>query len=1079
MTAEPQAPQTPATQTPEAKEALLRALIARRRGGAEPAEIQPVPRTAPIRTSFGQRRLAFQRELDPEAASRNLIFAWTLTGRLDAEALFRAADLVVERHEALRVRIATVNGDPHQTVGLAFRFPVEVVEVAGASEQERDEGALRQLGLAMRPPMPLDSGRLLRVGLWRTGQDRHVFAVAVPHIAFDDWSAGILLGELATAYEAFAEGRRPELPALTVQYPDYAEWQHKVLGQEGRQKWAQEWASSMADAPPVLDLPTDRPRPQTTGGLTAAVDFRLGAELTGAVERVAAAGTATPFMVHLATYALLLARLSNSDDIVIGTPVTNRTTPALEPLIGFFINTLILRIRVDQATSFQELLAQVKAHVLEMFDHADTPYELLVERLNPVRVPGYNPVVQTLITQQTGSATPLRLAGVEATPLPAGDGASEYDLVVALMPEDGEMRGRIFYSAELFDRATMETLVTQYRSLLDSCTRRAQEPLYALGLPGAAGRPAVHRPEDGLDRFHPGVRLRSHAEATPDRTAVVAPDGTLTFAELDRRADRLAHALRSAEACHERTVGVLLPRSCALAVALLATWRAGAVFVPLDPAHPGERLKGIARDAGLHLLITPDGTAPDWWQGPTLGPESRDAAYGNGAGDGVGAAPGGLPTPHPAALAYLIYTSGTTGEPKGVGVSYGSLANLTRAVAPLATAESDLMANVLAPSFDGWIWSMVLPLAHGRGVVMADPVDGLEEILASSGAGTVTVTPSMLGVCEQLPDTLRTVIVAGEACPPHLIERWAPGRRFVNAYGPTETTVCATWADSAASDDVTTIGRPISQLRTHVVDRYLRQVPLGVTGELVVAGAGVARGYRNRPGLTAGRFVPDLFAGDGGRMYRTGDLVRERPDGSLQFIGRVDEQVKIRGFRVEPGETERLAAKVPGVLECAAAVFDGVQGKALGMVLVAADTACADDLIDRTERELARQLPQFMVPTVTLTVDALPLTRTGKLDRDALARLCADRPASLERAPMSPTEAIVAGVWEAALKVPVRDADANFFDLGGHSLLAAKLIRDLSDALGVVVTVRLLMTRPTVRGLAAECDRLREEPARP
>ncbi|MFE9402182.1 amino acid adenylation domain-containing protein [Streptomyces sp. NPDC006530] len=1045
--------------TKEAKEARLRAFLAARQASTNPTGIPLADRSGSVRTSFGQRRLAFQRELAPEAAGTNLIFAWTLTGALDTGALLRAVELVVERHEALRVRIDMVDGEPRQTIREPYGFPAPV-EVAGESQQEREAKAMLLVAEAMRPVMPLSEGRLMRAGLWRTATDRHVFAVAVPHIAFDDWSVGVLLHEIAAGYGAFAAGGVPELPRLRVQYPDYSEWQRATLDQPERLRWVEDWARSMADAPPVLGLPTDRPRPQYTGGPTATADFRLDAGLTAAVERVAAEAAATPFMVCLAAYGLLLSRLANSDDVVIGTPVTNRMLPELEPLIGFFINTLILRVRVDQTLTFRELLSQVKAQVLEMFEHGETPYELLVERLNQVRVPGYNPVVQTMLTQQSGSATPLSLPGIDAVPVPAGDGASEYDLVVALLPQDGQTLGRVFYAQDLFDPETIESWVGRYERLLDACAKQMDEPLYAVDPAGQPTALMSEQPSPGERGVHWALdQVRALAAADPARVAVVAPDGTLTYSEFERRVERLARALGAA-AGTEETVGVLLPRSCSLAVTLFAIWRAGAVFVPLDPAHPAERLSGICADAGIGLLITPDGGAPAWWQGPALAPDA----------DG---APVEWHPPHPAALAYLVYTSGTTGTPKGVGVSYGSLSHLANAIAPLAVAESGLMANVLAPSFDGWIWSMVLPLAHGHGVLLADPVDGLEELLTESAACLVTVTPSILGVCERLPDSLHTLVVAGEACPAQLIERWSPGRRFVNAYGPTETTVCATLADSAAGDDTSSIGRPLAGLRTYVVDRYLRRVPTGTTGELVVAGSQVARGYRGQPGLTARRFVPDVGSGDGGRMYRTGDLVRERPDSSLEFVGRLDGQVKIRGFRVEPSEVERAAAKVAGVASAAAVVVDGPHGKTLGLALVASDASQADAVAEHTELELTRRLPSFMVPTAFLTLDALPLTVTGKLDREALSRMCAQQPTIREPSPMSPVEKTIAEIWSVALGVDVAGADTNFFDIGGHSLLAAKLVRELSEALGVKVTVRLLMTRPTVRQLAAEAERLR------
>ncbi|MET8624475.1 amino acid adenylation domain-containing protein [Kitasatospora sp. NPDC004669] len=1064
------------------KEAQLRAFLARRRGLAERGGIERADRTAPIPTSFGQRRLWFQRELDPVAGSRNLVFAWALDGQLDPAALFRAVGLVVGRHEVLRLRIEARDGEPYQTVADPVDLPVDVVEVAGDTVQEREGEARRLIAEAMRPPLPLDSGLLLRMGLWRVAPERHLLALAVPHIAFDDWSVGLLFTEMAAGYEALVKGEEAVLPALPVQYPDYAAWQRGLYEQEGPRAWVEEWAESMTDAPPVLELPAARPRQQSGTVHTETVDIAVAPRLAGAVERLAEGEAATPFMVYLAVYCLLLAELSGSEDIVVGTPVTTRTVPALEPLLGFFVNTLILRADVDRAGSFEQLLHRVKSRVLELMEHSHTPYELLVERLNPARIPGANPVVQSMLTLQSGSASTLRLAGLRAEPIGAGDGASEYDLVVALAPggegpSGGEgMRARLFYSADLFDRETVEGFGRRYLSLIEACTSEPKAPLCALEATGDSagtwGLTGPVAPAAVVESHDVGLRVRAGAAAHPGRRAVLADDGELTFAELDRRADALAGVLLRSGAGPERTVGVHLPRSCALAVAVLATWRAGAVFVPLDPNHPDERLSGIAADADLKVVVNADGAAPSWWHGETVA-----------VGAGEGTERPALPVPHPASLAYLIYTSGTTGKPKGVGVSYANLTNLAWAVGSLADFRAETAANVLAPSFDGWIWSMVLPLAHGKGVVMADPVgeESLDELLTRTGAGAVTVTPSLLGVSERLPDTLDTLVVAGEPCPPALIRRWAPGRRFVNAYGPSEITICATWADSLAGDDVSTIGRPIGNYRVHVVDRYLRAVPPGVTGELLVGGAGVTRGYRNSPGLTARRFVADPFAKDGGRLYRTGDLVSQRPDGTMQFVGRLDQQVKIRGFRVEPGEIERRAVEVPGVADCAAVVLEGGHVGTLGLALVAAEagTETASALVRGVQDVLERELPSFMVPTRIVVVEALPLTRVGKLDQERLAQDFASAEAPRQPTSMTPLEAVIAGLWAEALDCPVPDASGNFFDLGGHSLVAAKLMPRLSEALGTKLSVRHLMTRPTVRALAGEAERLGAQVPRP
>ncbi|MGW2426319.1 non-ribosomal peptide synthetase [Streptomyces sp. NPDC001709] len=559
--------------------------------------------------------------------------------------------------------------------------------------------------------------------------------------------------------------------------------------------------------------------------------------------------------------------------------------------------------------------------------------------------------------------------------------------------------------------------------------------------------------------------VRRHARDAPEVTAVRASDGTLSFAELDRRADRLAATLAEAGAGPEVAVGVHLSRSVHLVTALLATWRLGAVFVVLDPDHPRQRLSLLLRDAGVSVLVSDPRSALVHEGVPVIDPADVPAFESDVPAD---------PRPHrPDALAYLVYTSGTTGEPKGVSITYRNVAHLVAALGTLAPEEGRAGGNVLAPAFDGWLWSTLIPLAYGRGVVLADPRDGTEGLFAGD-VDLVTATPSLLAAHEPpaAEAGLRTVVSAGEACPADLAARWSAGRRFINAYGPTETTICATWADTDAGDDPATIGRPLPGYRVQVLDERLRPVPDGTPGELFISGPGVGRGYHRRPGLTAAAFLPDPTA-EAERMYRTGDLVRARPDGTLEYLGRIDRQLKIRGFRVEPAAVASVARTVPGVRSAAAFPLPGPAGHTLGLAVVP-ETGAGTTLAQQVRTAVAAALPDYMVPASVITVERLPLTVTGKVDESELAELCRQDGAakSTDDAWGNASEERVAHAWATALGRPVPSAEANFFELGGHSLIATQVVAALRAETGLRLTMRHLFGNPTVRQFAAVLDDL-------
>ncbi|MGC0333715.1 amino acid adenylation domain-containing protein [Streptomyces sp. SAI-170] len=1046
---------------PDDRAQLLQRWLAGRRGSSDAPAVPRADRSAPLRASSGQRRLWFQDHAEDVSGDRNIPFAWRLTGSLDTDALFGALDLIVRRHEALRTAFREDGAELLQEVRDPYAFDRTVVEVPA-------EALAGPVETATYEPFDWTEGRLLRARLFRLAPDRHVLLLVAPHLVVDDWSAGTLLAELTAGYTALTAGDEPALPELAVQYPDFAEWQRTRLENGALQPGIDFWLRALDGAPTVLDLPTDRPRPAHSSHRAGWTPLHVDDATARAVEELCAREKATSFMALLASYAVLLARRSGSRDLVIGSPVAGRSLSELEPLIGFFVNTVPLRVRVDPQQPFSALLRQVRETVLSAMEHQDVPFDHLVQLIAPERSTAANPLVQVAFSLNAAAGRARPLPGLELADHPVAGRSSRYDLVLALAPEDEGLHGEVVYDADLFDPETAEQLAAEYLATVRALVAEPELPL--LRLPGDAADAALDGPAADFDAgLNVAELVAEVARQDPDRIAVRAPDGAFDFAALDRRANALAAALREHGAGPERAVGVHLGRSRDLVAALLAVWKTGAAFVPLDPAHPVDRLAATVRDAGVTVLVA-DAAAPLARAAdgvPVLDPATLAAAE----------APEVRPERGlPDALAYLVYTSGTTGEPKGVGVSYRNLANLVAAVAPLAPAHHGLGGNVLAPAFDGWIWSTVLPLAHGRGVVLADPLDGMDTVLDGT-VDLITATPSLLAA-QPTPAAgsgPRTVVVAGEASAPALVERWSRARRFINAYGPTETTICATWADSAAGDDPVTIGRPLPNYRIRVLDRYLRPVPAGTPGELFIAGEGVARGYRNLPGQTAARFLPDPL-GDGGRMYRTGDLVRLRPDGTLEFVGRADQQIKVRGFRVEPAGIERATSAVPGVRSAAVFTVPGPVAPALGLAVVPDDTA-GEKLETEVRTALEAALPDFMVPSYVLRVDRLPLTATGKVDEAALVLLCeenTDRDRAGE-APSTPSAKLVAKAWSTVLKKPVDSVEDNFFELGGHSLVATQVVSTLRKETGLRLPMRLLFAHPTVGALAAELDRLAAE----
>jgi amino acid adenylation domain-containing protein len=1072
--------------------------VERLRSRAAPADevppLLPVPRDgSPLPLSFAQQRLWIIDRMEPGGSVYNMPLALRLRGPLDAGVLGRALGEVVRRHESLRTTFGDADGAPFQVVHPAGRPAAGTVDLARLPAAGREAEAGRLVRELARRPFDLAAGPLFRPALLRLAEAEHVLILAMHHVVSDAWSTGVMFRELSELYPAFLAGEASPLPELPVQYADFAAWQRAWLTGETLERELAWWRERLAGAPAALELPTDRPRPALPGP-RAATSFRvLPRAAADAVRALARREGATTFMVLLAALDLLLARWSGEDDVVVGTPIANRNRRETEGLIGFFVNTLALRADVSGNPAFRGLLARVRESTLGAYQHQDVPFERLVESLGVERTTRHTPLFQVMFSLDDGVGAPRPFGGVAAEYLATGAPAAKFDLAVSAVAGEEGLAVRFGYREELWEASTIERVVEAYALLLEGAAADPSRAVLDLPLMADAERERMLREwSPGPAAPHPDLPLHgmfaAQAARTPDAVALTSGSETLTYAELDRRAEAIARLLRGVGVGRESRVGLCVERSPDAVAGILGILGAGAAYVPLDPAYPAERLAYMLEDSGATALLTQErlrGRLPAFGgrvvvldeapspPGPLSPASGRRGEHDSaGGGDALSRSRTFALSHSPSAddLAYVIYTSGSTGTPKGVMVSHGAAAALVAsAVETFGVGPGSSLVESASFSFDASVLETFLALASGATLHLADrdtllSPEALGALLRERSVDVWVSTPALAGLAPRgdFP-ALRTVSTGGEACTAELVARWAPGRRMLNLYGPTETTVYATLHEcGAGTGQAPPIGRPAAGARAYVLDAGGSPVPAGFPGELYLGGAGVARGYAGRPGLTAERFVPDPFGGAAGaRMYRTGDRARWLGSGELEFLGRVDEQVKVRGFRIEPGEIEAVLLRHPSVRGAAAVVREDRPGDRRVVAYLEAEGGVpADEL-----RDLARaSLPEHMVPTAFVVLEALPLTPAGKLDRRALP--APEAVAADDAEPRTELERAVAAVWAGVLGVPRVGTAGSFFDLGGNSLLVVQLVARLEAALGRKVPVLDVFRYPSVAAMA-------------
>ncbi|TNV64185.1 non-ribosomal peptide synthase/polyketide synthase, partial [Corallococcus exiguus] len=1065
--------------------------------GLQAPPLRPVSREGEFALSFAQQRLWFLEQLQPGGVAYNLPGTVLLEGALHVPALRQALDALIERHEVLRTTFASGAHGPVQCIAPPSPCPFEFVDLEDLPPPGTRDARLRDFVAAQaQRPFDLARGPIFRAVLVRMEETRHVLLVLTHHIASDGWSTGVLVRELVALYRAFASGQRPSLPPLPIQYADFAAWQRSWLQGEVLTSQLAWWREQLADAPPLLMLPTDRPRPaaQTFSGDQLAV--RLSRKLTDGVHSVARQAGATPFMVLLAAYQLLLSRYAGQDDVSVGAPVAGRTRSESEGLIGFFVNTLVLRARIDPRASFRTLLAQVRATTLGAFEHQDVPFEKLVEELQPARDPSHTPFFQVTLTLQNAPTAEWRLPDLTLRELPPPFTPSKYDFSLILEESRDGITGSLHYNTDLFDPAFLQALMQGYASLLEALPGQLEVPVAQLPLMPTEARRQVLEDWSGvsavLDFSAHSVtaRFEEQAARAPDAVALVSESGSMTYARLDARANQLAHHLRASGISEGSRVAVLLPRSPDLIVSLLAVLKTGAAYVPIDLNAPPERWSLLLEQSGAAMVITREALADEL---PSL---MTPLVLLDADASRLASRPDDAP-PEPRAtgdrLAYVLFTSGSTGTPKGVCVPHRAVLRLVVDSDFIRFGPDEVFLQLAPAAFDASTLEIWGALLHGARLVLAPPGElslaRIAEVLTGHGVTTLWLTAALF---EQMavhhPETLASVaqvLAGGDVLPASRVRehlaRMRPGSVLLNGYGPTENTTFSATHLMQAGDTVETavpIGRPLPHSTAYVLDPAMRPVPPGMPGELYVGGEGLAWGYLHQPALTAERFVPHPFSTTpGSRLYRTGDRTRWRADGTLDFLGRTDFQVKLRGFRIEPGEVEAALRGLPGVHEAVAVVREDVAGDKRLVAYVVGESVDGRAL----RSELQQRLPDYLIPSVFVVLDALPLNANGKLDRSALP--APEAPVASADTYVAPRDAVeqqLAALFAEVLHVPRVGIHEDFFDLGGHSLLATQVVSRVRTTLGVELPLGDLFAAPTVETLAVRVVALRSrEDSRP
>lgn len=1043
--------------------------------------------------SFSQQQLWILDQLE-EGDSATYVegFARRLTGFLDKSALTRSLNEIIRRHEILRTSFSMVDGEPSQIVSEVVPFPLEHVDLRSVAESEKIVELERLLNRESHRPFDLSVGPLVRAYLVQLRSDEHVLLVVIHHIIIDGWSITIFDKEFSALLRAFSTGSASPLEELPLQYVDYARWQREWIRGEVFERDLAYWRERLAAPLPQLDLPLQKERPpfQTFEG--ASVHFSIDETMTEQLKKLSRENSASLYISLLSAFVILLYRYSGHEDILVGTPVANRTRLELESLIGYFVNTLVLRSRLDGSFSFVELLDRLRDVVFDALDHQAMPFERLVAELQPDRDPGRTPIIQVMFAFQNTPRITVDLPGLSVEPIRLASKVAKFDLTMVITEIRDGLECKLQYNTDLFEEETITRMAGHFQTLLNGIVTNSSASIQSLPMLTESEREMMLVEWNDTATDYPHDRcihelFEIQAEETPDAIAVVFQDEKVSYGELNRRANRLACELRDFGIGPERAVGICTRRSVEMVVGLLAILKADGAYVPIDPDFPPHRMAYMMEDSDVHVVLTQRGAAQDFpvgtWKQLTL--ESGPDAYAEN--DSQNAARRATSR----SLAYIIYTSGSTGEPKGVCIEHQGVVQLVKENIRSSFGPEDATLQISPLSSDPSSFQIWGPLLAGGHVVVAPPerltISQLGACIRDFGVTKINMSAGLfhLLVDEQLHDLrgVHQMLIGGEVLSPAHIQTALdalPDTVLTNVYGPTECSISATCHHMRTGYRVgssVSIGRPISNSRAYVLDPSMNPVPIGVAGELVLGGDGVGRGYQNKPELTAERFLPDPFSGrQYARMYRTGDRCRWLENGTLEFMGRFDDQLKISGYRIEPGEIESVMQRHGNVKECIVLGRRDTPGVTRLVAYVVSETGKKMS-VEELRAFARKQLPEYMTPSTVVFLDDFPLKPNGKVDRKALPPPGPSRPES-DLASGSPqtataTELKLVEIWQNLLGVAPIGTTDNFFDLGGDSLQGMRLMARVRDAFQFDMPLRILFEEPTVKGFAVYIDQQR------
>ncbi len=1035
--------------------------------------------------SFGQERLWFLYQMDPANPFYNLNTAARLMGVLDIDALERGINEIISRHEILRTRYQVIEGQPFGVVDSALKLTVEVTDLLRLSEPDRESEALKLSAEYFQQPFDLGKGPLIRASVLKLGEPNYLLLLSMHHIIFDGWSIGIFFRELATLYESYSAREPASLSDPTLQYSDFAYWQRQWLQGDALKTHLTFWKAYLSGANTILDLHTDRPRPPVQSFRGARRSFRIPSDVVESIKLLAQQEQATLFAALLSAFQTLLFRYTNQEDITVGTPVANRNKLEIENLIGFFVNTVPIRVDLSGDPTFRQLLGRVRETILEVQTHQEIPLERVVEEVQPKRELNRAPLFQVMFVLQNAPFPQLKLADLTLVPMEIDNGTAKFDLTLYMREMGRELTGSLAYNTDLFESTSIARMISCFQILLESVAADADQHISKLALLAATQRQELLTEYNQTDEAYLCDRLihqlfEAEAESSPDALALVYEKQNLTYAELNKKANQLAHYLTSMGIGPELPVGICMEPSIDTIIGILGIIKAGGAYVPIDPSFPKERVDFILDDVRAPVLLTRQ-TTPEKFSGCKAQVINLDADWQTITGYGDGNPDSYM---EPGNLIYIIFTSGSTGTPKGVAIEHRQLLNYIYAVrqrlqfpfpasyATVSSIAADLGNTCVFPSLSfGGSLHIISPDRA------SDP-NALAEYFQEHDIDCLKIVPSHLSALltsarsEQVIPRKR-LILGGESSSWNLIERLrtlAPDCLIFNHYGPTESTVgvLTCKVEDRLGDESATvpIGQPIGNIKTYLLDQHFEPAPIGIPGEVHIGGLGLARGYFNRPELTAEKFIPNPFSHEpGARLYRTGDLARYGPSGNIEFLGRVDDQVKIHGFRIELGDIKAVLDQHPSIRESLVTTYEPLGAKALAAYIVF--NSDVKVVIAELRDYMKKRLPEYMIPSAFVTLDLLPRLPNGKINRKALP---APDKTALEaktyEPPASPFEKEMAAIWTRLLGVEQIGTRDSFFDLGGHSLLATQLVARVYDVFQVSIPLRSIFEKPTIVELA-------------